>query len=98
MKRSHLHQVCQWSNVTQYYVIDSRAVEKILCVIKSNPMLSVTTSCYLSTQKDSCSYIYGWLETQKQNERYHCDSVCIEVHDSQIDERIRKGKTIEDVL
>ena len=67
--------------MTQYYVIDSRAVEKIWCVIKSNPMYFVTTSCYLSTQKESCSYRYGWLETQKQSEMYHhCDSVCIEVH------------------
>ena len=99
MKRSHLHQVCQWSNVTQYYVIDARAVEKIWCVIKSNPMYFVTTLCYLSTQKESCSYRYGWLETHKQNEMYqHCDSVCIEVHDPQIDERIRKGKTTEYVL
>ena len=82
MKRSHLHQVCQWSNVTQYYVIDSRAGEKI-------------TLCYLSTQKESCSYRYGWLETQKQSEMYHhCDSVCIEVHDPQIDERIHQKKTV----
>ena len=99
MKMLHLHQVCQWSNVTQYYVIYSRAVEKIWCVIKSNPMHFVTTLCYLSTQKESCSYRYKWLETQKQSEMYHhCDSVCIEVHAPQIYERIRKGKTTEYVL
>ena len=99
MKRSHLHQVCQLSNVIQYYVIYSRTVEKIWCVIKSNPMHFVTILCYLSTQKESCSYRYGWLETLKQNERYHhCDSVCIEVHDPQIDEQIRKGNTIKDVF
>ena len=81
--------------MTQYYVIDSRAVEKIWCVIKSNPMYIVATLWYLSTQKESCSYRYGWLETQMY---HHCDSVCIEVHDPQIDERIRKGMTTEYVL
>ena len=99
MNRSHRHQVCQWNNVTKYYVIDSRAVEKIWCVIQSNPMYFVTTLCYLSTRKELCAYRYGCLDTQKQSEmHHHCDSVCIEVHGPQIDERIRKGKTTEYVL
>ena len=58
-------------------------------------MYSVTTLCYLSTQKESCSYRYGWLYTQTQNEMYHhCDSVGIEVPDPQIDGQIKKGRAI----
>ena len=43
--------------MTQYYVIDSRTVEKIWCVIKSNLMYFVATLCYLSTHKESCGVL-----------------------------------------
>ena len=98
MKRSPLHQVCQWSNVTQYYVIDSRAVEKILCVIKSDPMLSVTTSCYLSTQKDSCScqskdFAHTSIQnTYNQTSQQKPNSHSIEKRMGHID-HTRSGKT-----
>ena len=57
-------------------------------MIKSNPMYYVTL-CYSSTQKVSCSYGHGSLETQ------NCDSIGIEVHDPQTDGRIGKERRLD---
>ena len=48
-----------------------------------------------SLHKVSCSYRHGKLKTQIHNAKHpHRDLIYLEVHDPQIDGRIKKGNTI----